>query len=74
MKSGNLNFLEPSGPPQAGNGADCFTFFTNEIYTAGAAEIHAKTLPSSIQFGPYQFGTTPDLKIQVFCYRRFERY
>jgi hypothetical protein len=26
MKSGNLNFLEPSGPLQAGNGADCFTF------------------------------------------------
>jgi hypothetical protein len=26
--SGNLNFLEPSGPLQACNGADCFTFFT----------------------------------------------
>jgi hypothetical protein len=26
MKSENLNFLEPSGPLQAGNGADCFTF------------------------------------------------
>jgi hypothetical protein len=26
MKSGNLNFLEPSGPRQACNGADCFTF------------------------------------------------
>jgi hypothetical protein len=25
MKSGNLNFLEPSGPLQAGNGADFFT-------------------------------------------------
>jgi hypothetical protein len=29
MKSGNLNFLEPSGPLQAGNGADCFTFFNH---------------------------------------------
>jgi hypothetical protein len=28
MKSGNLNFLEPSEPLQAGNGADCFTFYT----------------------------------------------
>jgi hypothetical protein len=27
MKSGNLNFLEPSGPLQAGNGTDCFTFY-----------------------------------------------
>jgi hypothetical protein len=26
MKSGNLNFLEPSGPLQTCNGADCFTF------------------------------------------------
>jgi hypothetical protein len=26
MKSGNLNLLERSGPLQAGNGADCFTF------------------------------------------------
>jgi hypothetical protein len=27
MKSGNLNFLEPSGPLQACNGTDCFTFW-----------------------------------------------
>jgi hypothetical protein len=26
MKFGNLNFLEPSGPLQACNGADCITF------------------------------------------------
>jgi hypothetical protein len=30
-----------------------------------ADKVRANTLPSSIQFGPYQFGTTPDLKIQV---------
>jgi hypothetical protein len=30
MKSGNLNFLEPSGPLQAGNGADCFTLYVNK--------------------------------------------
>jgi len=28
MKSGNLNFLEPSGPLQALNGTDLPTFFT----------------------------------------------
>jgi hypothetical protein len=29
MKSGNLNFLEPSWPLQAGNGTDCFTFIVH---------------------------------------------
>jgi hypothetical protein len=29
MKSGKLNFLEPSGPLQVGNGADCFTFYVH---------------------------------------------
>jgi hypothetical protein len=32
MESGNLNFLEPSGPLQAGNGADCFTFLHSSLY------------------------------------------
>jgi hypothetical protein len=29
MTSGNLNLLEPSGPLQACNGADCFTLLLN---------------------------------------------
>jgi hypothetical protein len=33
MKSGNLNFLEPSGPLQACNGADCFTFLPPQYST-----------------------------------------
>ena len=32
MKSGNLNFLEPSGPLQACNGTD-LPFLTTKVYT-----------------------------------------
>jgi len=31
MKSGNLNFLEPSGPFQACNGTDLPSFFYNKV-------------------------------------------
>jgi hypothetical protein len=31
MKSGSLYFLEPSGPLQAGNGADCFSFLLIQL-------------------------------------------
>jgi hypothetical protein len=36
VKSGNLDFLEPSGPLQACNGADCFTL----LYTATVDSLH----------------------------------
>jgi hypothetical protein len=39
MNSANLNFLEPSGPLQAGNGADCFTFYV-KYYTYEKSELN----------------------------------
>jgi len=38
MKSGNLNFLEPSGPLQACNGT-ALPFFTKQIFSASVGEI-----------------------------------
>ena len=37
MKSGNLNFLEPSGPLQACNGTDLPLPFISSLYWAGSS-------------------------------------
>jgi hypothetical protein len=47
MKSGNLNFLEPSGPLQACNGADCFTFY---FETSGLVLIFLNEATSSFLY------------------------
>jgi hypothetical protein len=50
MKSGNLKFLEPSGPLQAGNGTDCFTccylqvFWDNKIFQKSHLETTSENI------------------------------
>jgi len=39
MRSGNLNFLEPSGPLQASNGTDLMLNITGSDILAGAVEV-----------------------------------
>jgi hypothetical protein len=59
MKSGNINFLEPSGPLQACNGAALpFLIHIKSLQSV----VLADCLPSS----PYLHITTPSLKMYDF--------
>jgi hypothetical protein len=57
MKSGNLKFLEPSGPLQACNGADCFTFQLIKIH-----DMNIKTI--GVQQAT-DLDATPSVYIQI---------
>jgi hypothetical protein len=50
MKSGNLNFLEPSGPLQACNGADCFTLQSLKKWRSGDKHEEQKPILHSRPF------------------------
>ena len=77
MKSGNLNFLEPSGPLQACNGTALFIYKLIIKFSASSWLILINILRCTVskilknRFNQYRFKATQEIRTDL-QYQRFE--